>query len=63
MVIWQAASPFRCWATVPRHCCWLPRPRRTAGSVATGVGFALLALLWLVYAGAFALDDRNGTRR
>jgi diguanylate cyclase (GGDEF)-like protein len=34
---------------------WLPASRRTLGTVATGTGFGLLALLWLTYAGAFGL--------
>ncbi|HEY6430266.1 MAG TPA: GGDEF domain-containing protein, partial [Acidimicrobiales bacterium] len=56
IVIWQSA------AAVPAfgYCAWvllgLPRPRRTAGSMATGTAFALLAVLWLVYAGAFGLS-------
>jgi diguanylate cyclase (GGDEF)-like protein len=55
MVIWQAAiaSPLLglCAVAFLR----LPRGRRTSGSLATGTSFAVLALLWLAYAGAFGL--------
>ncbi|MEP6491030.1 MAG: GGDEF domain-containing protein [bacterium] len=55
MVVWQSAI------AVPAlgYCAWsffrLPASRRTAGSVAIGLGFALLTTLWLLYAGAFEL--------
>lgn len=55
MVIWQAAiaTPMLllCAITFLR----LPRARRTRGSLATGTSFALLAVLWMAYAGAFTL--------
>lgn len=55
MVIWQSAIAVPALGYCASALLWLPRPRRTTGSVATGVAFALLALLWLVYAGAFAM--------
>jgi diguanylate cyclase (GGDEF)-like protein len=40
------------------YCAWLllalPLPRRTFGTVATGVVFALLGIVWLAYAGVFS---------
>ena len=38
----------------------LPRARRTAGSVSVGIGFALLTILWLLDAGAFAVSIGGG---
>jgi diguanylate cyclase (GGDEF)-like protein len=63
MVIWQSAiaTPMLglCAITFLR----LPRARRTRGSLALGTGFALLALLWLAYAGAFGLVLSGATGR
>jgi len=59
MVIWQSviAVPVLTYCAVAFI--RLPRSRRTAGSVAISIGFALLAVLWLVYAGAFGLAVRD----
>jgi diguanylate cyclase (GGDEF)-like protein len=54
MVIWQSAIAVPALGYCASALLWLPRPRRTAGSIATGTSFALLAALWLIYAGAFA---------
>lgn len=63
MVIWQAAiaTPMLglCAITFLR----LPRARRTRGTLATGASFALLAVLWLVYAIAFTLVVSRVTGR
>ena len=59
MVIWQ------CVIAIPTlgYCAWallsLPRPRRTAGSAATGASFALLAGLWMAYAVGFVIAIRD----
>jgi diguanylate cyclase (GGDEF)-like protein len=55
MVIWQSAIAVPALGYCASALLWLPRPRRTAGSVATGAAFALLAVLWLIYAGAFGM--------
>lgn len=55
MVIWQSIVAAPVLAICSYRLLSLPRPRRTAGSVATGTCFALLATLWLVYVGAFSL--------
>jgi diguanylate cyclase (GGDEF)-like protein len=55
MVIWQSAIAFPVFG----YCAWtmlsLPRPRRTAGSTATGASFGLLAVLWSIYGAVFAV--------
>jgi len=56
MVIWQSLVAAPVLAICAYRLLSLPRPRRTAGSVATGTCFALLAALWLVYVGAFSLS-------
>ncbi|MFI5228003.1 MAG: GGDEF domain-containing protein [Gemmatimonadales bacterium] len=56
MVVWQAAVAVPVLAVCSARLLALPRARRTAGSVATGVCFALLAALWLTYVGAFSLS-------
>jgi diguanylate cyclase (GGDEF)-like protein len=61
LVIWQSAVAVPALGYCASILLWLPRSRRTAGSVATGAGFALLALLWLAYAGAFGLVVRGIT--
>lgn len=65
MVIWQSAIAVPTLGYCASALLWLPRPRRTAGSVATGTCFALVAALWLAYAGAFALaiGGYGGTAR
>ncbi|HWH53095.1 MAG TPA: GGDEF domain-containing protein [Gemmatimonadaceae bacterium] len=55
MVIWQSVVAAPVLAICGYRLLSLPRPRRTAGSVATGTCFSLLAALWLVYVGAFSL--------
>jgi diguanylate cyclase (GGDEF)-like protein len=55
MVIWQSVVAAPVLAICGYRLLSLPRLRRTAGSVATGTCFSLLAALWLVYVGAFSL--------
>lgn len=55
MVIWQSLFAVPTLGYCGSALLWLPRSRRTLGTVATGVGFSLLASLWLVYGAAFAL--------
>jgi diguanylate cyclase (GGDEF)-like protein len=55
MVIWQSAIAVPALGYCASALLWLPRARRTVGSLATGMAFASLAMLWLVYAGAFAM--------
>lgn len=55
MVVWQSAIAVPVLAYCASALLWLPRPRRTVGSVAAGACFGLLAVLWLNYAGAFGL--------
>lgn len=55
MVIWQSAIAVPALGYSASALLWLPRARRTVGSVATGSCFALLAALWLAYAGVFAM--------
>lgn len=55
MVIWQSLFAVPILGYCGSALLWLPRSRRTLGTVTTGVGFSLLATLWLVYGGAFAL--------
>lgn len=55
MVIWQAAIATPLLAISSLTFLRLPRARRTPGSMATGLSFGLLALLWLAYAGGFGL--------
>ena len=55
MVVWQSAMAVPAFGYCASALLWLPRSRRTAGSVAAGACFALLALLWLIYAGSFAI--------
>ncbi len=59
MVVWQSAIAVPALGYCASALLWLPRPRRTVGSMATGACFACLALLWLGYAGAFALTVRS----
>jgi diguanylate cyclase (GGDEF)-like protein len=53
MILWQSAAAVPSLALCAVCFFRLPRPRRTTGSAATAVGFALLAALWLVHAIAF----------
>jgi diguanylate cyclase (GGDEF)-like protein len=55
MVIWQSIVAVPVLGYCASTLLWLPRSRRTLGSVVTGVGFGALAMLWLVYGAAFAL--------
>jgi diguanylate cyclase (GGDEF)-like protein len=55
MVIWQSAVAVPALGYCASALLWLPRARRTVGSVATGTAFGILAALWLVYAVAFAM--------
>ena len=59
MVIWQSVMVVPALGYCASALLWLPRPRRTAGTVTAGIAFALLALLWLGYAGAFAIAIRD----
>ena len=59
MVIWQSLFAVPILGYCGSALLWLPRSRRTLGTVSTGTGFALLAALWLVYGGAFALTIDN----
>ena len=60
MVIWQSLFAVPMLGYCGSALLWLPRSRRTLGTVVTGVGFSLLAGLWLVYGGAFALAIGQG---
>ncbi|HET9425762.1 MAG TPA: GGDEF domain-containing protein [Gemmatimonadaceae bacterium] len=55
MVIWQSLFAVPLLGYCGSALLWLPRSRRTLGTVSTGVGFSLLAGLWFLYGGAFAL--------
>jgi diguanylate cyclase (GGDEF)-like protein len=55
MVIWQSAIAVPALGYCASALLWLPRSRRTTGSMAAGACFALLATLWLCYAGSFAV--------
>jgi diguanylate cyclase (GGDEF)-like protein len=55
MVIWQSLIAVPMLGYCGSALLWLPGSRRTMGTVATGAGFSMLAGLWLVYGGAFAL--------
>jgi diguanylate cyclase (GGDEF)-like protein len=59
MVIWQSVIAVPALGYCASALLWLPQPRRTTGTVAAGSCFALLSLLWLVYAGAFAVAIQN----
>lgn len=61
MVIWQSVIGVPILGYCASMLFWLPRSRRTGGSLATGAGFAALAILWLLYAGAFGVAVRSGT--
>jgi diguanylate cyclase (GGDEF)-like protein len=63
MVIWQAVIAVPMLALCSAAFLRLPRARRTRGSIATGTSFALLALLWAAYAGAFGLVLSRATGR
>jgi len=53
LVVWQTPVAVASLG----YCAWallcLPKSRRSLGSMITGIGFVALALVWLVYAGAF----------
>jgi diguanylate cyclase (GGDEF)-like protein len=61
MVIWQAAVATPLLGLCAVSFLRLPRGRRTSGSLATGTSFAVLAVLWLAYAVAFALVVSGAT--
>jgi diguanylate cyclase (GGDEF)-like protein len=61
MVIWQSLFAVPMLGYCGSALLWLPGSRRTLGTVVTGVGFSLLAGLWLVYGGAFALAIGEAT--
>ena len=61
MIIWQSLFAVPMLGYCGSALLWLPRSRRTLGTVVTGIGFSLLAGLWLVYGGAFALTIGQGT--
>ena len=63
MVIWQAVIAVPTLALCSAAFLRLPRARQTRGSIATGTSFALLALLWAAYAGAFGLVLSRATGR
>lgn len=61
MVIWQSAIGVPMLGYCASTLFWLPPSRRTRGSLATGAGFLLLALLWLCYAAAFGFLFHAGS--
>ncbi len=63
MVVWQSAIAVPALGYCASALLWLPRSRRTIGSMTVGICFALLAALWLGYAGAFSLviNHADGT--
>jgi diguanylate cyclase (GGDEF)-like protein len=61
MVIWQSLFAVPMLGYCGSALLLLPPSRRTLGTIVTGVAFALLAGLWLVYGGAFALAIGQGT--
>ena len=62
IVVWQSIVAVPILGYSGSALLWLPRSRRTLGSVATGAGFAALSALWLIYGVAFALAlGRSGT--
>ena len=60
MVIWQSLFAVPMLGYCSSALLMLPQSRRTLGTVVTGVGFLLLAGLWLIYGGAFALAIGQG---
>ncbi len=61
MVIWQSLFAVPMLGYCGSALLMLPPSRRTLGTVVTGAGFSLLAGLWLIYGGAFALAIGQGT--
>jgi diguanylate cyclase (GGDEF)-like protein len=55
MVVWQCAIAVPALGYCASALLWLPAPRRTVGSVAAGVCFMLIAILWLFYGVAFPM--------
>lgn len=53
VVVWQAPLAVLGLGYCAMHLLQLPRLRRSAGTLASGAGFAFLAVLWTVYAIAF----------
>jgi diguanylate cyclase (GGDEF)-like protein len=56
VVVWQAPLAVAGLGYCAHQLLHLPRLRRTAGTLASGGGFAFLAVLWTVYAVVFGLD-------
>lgn len=56
VVVWQAPLAVAALGYCALQLLRLPRLRRTAGTLASGSGFAFLAVLWTVYAVVFGLD-------
>ncbi len=59
MVIWQAVLAVPALGYCAASFLWLPPARRTAGTLASGVCFGLLAVLWLGYAVAFGIVSKD----
>jgi len=55
LVVWQAPVAVVSLGACSALLFTLPRSRRTLGSVSAGIGFAVLAALWLVYGVAFGM--------
>src|SRR5215831_9241872 len=55
MVVWQSVVAVPALGYCALALFRLPGPRRTTGSKATGAGFALLSVLWLMYAITFII--------
>jgi diguanylate cyclase (GGDEF)-like protein len=55
MVIWQSAVAVPVLGYCALALLQLPRPRRTTGSTATGLSFALISVLWFAYAIMFSV--------
>jgi diguanylate cyclase (GGDEF)-like protein len=59
MVVWQSVFAVPALSYCALSLLRLPAPRRTTGSASAGVGFAVLAALWLMYAITFATAIRQ----
>jgi hypothetical protein len=60
MVIWQSLFAVPMLGYCSAALLMLPHSRRTLGPVVPGDGFLLLAGLWLIYGGAFAIAIGQG---
>lgn len=56
VVVWQAPIAVAALGYCARQLLSLPHPRRSAGTVSSGMAFAFLAALWAVYAVVFSLS-------